>query len=76
MVPLFDYFMVRITRTEDAAQVAGLIERLGTGEKHSFSTGEQLLGLVAQWSSSESKLSGPMEAGNPGAGGSGTSVTA
>ena len=76
MVPLFDYFMVRITRTEDATQLAGLIERLGTGEKHSFSTGEQLLSLVAEWSSSESKLPVPMGAGNPVPGGSGTSVTA
>lgn len=31
MLPLFDYFMVRVTRMEDAAQLAGLVERLGTG---------------------------------------------
>ena len=65
MVPLFDYFMVRVTRTEDAAQLAGLIERLGTGEKRSFTTGQQLLGLVAEWSSSESKVQVPMGTGNP-----------
>ena len=65
MLPLFDYFMVRVTRTEDAAQLAGLVERLGTGEKRSFSSGQQLLGLVAEWSSSDSKLQVPIGAGNP-----------
>jgi hypothetical protein len=65
MLPLFDYFMIRVTRTKDAAQLAGLVERLGTGEKRSFSTGQRLLGLVAEWASSESKLQVPMEAGNP-----------
>ena len=65
MLPLFDYFMVRVTRTEDAAQLAGLVERLGTGEKRSFSTGQQLLGLVAESASSESKLQVPMGTGNP-----------
>ena len=65
MMPLFDYFMVRITRTEDPAQLTGLVERLGTGEKHSFSTGQQLLGLVAAWSGSDSKLQAPVETGNP-----------
>jgi hypothetical protein len=72
MLPLFDYFMVRVTRTEDAAQLAGLVERLGTGEKRSFSTGQQLLGLVAEWANSESKLQAPMGSGNPTMG-SGTS---
>ena len=66
MVPLFDYFMVRITRTEEPAQLAGLVERLGTGEKRSFSTGEQLLGLVSGWAGPKSKLPAASGAGNPG----------
>jgi hypothetical protein len=66
MMPLFDYFMVRITRTEEPAQLAGLVERLGTGEKRSFSTGEQLLGLVAAWAGPDPNLPAPMGAGNPG----------
>jgi hypothetical protein len=65
MVPLFDYFMIRVTRTEDAAQLAGLVERLGTGEKRTFNTGQQLLGLVAEWSGSDSKLTLQTDAGNP-----------
>lgn len=69
MMPLFDYFMVRVTRTEESAQLAGLVERLGTGEKRSFSTGEQLLGLVAAWAGPESNLPAPSGTGNPDGGG-------
>jgi hypothetical protein len=65
MMPLFDYFMVRITRTEESAQLAGLVERLGTGEKRSFSTGEQLLGLVAGWAGPDSNLPAPSGGCNP-----------
>jgi hypothetical protein len=68
MAQLFDYFMVRVTRTEDATQLAGLIERLGTGEKRNFTTGQQLIGLVAEWSSSDSKVQVPMGTGNPASG--------
>lgn len=64
-MPLFDYFMVRITRTEEPARLAGLVERLGTGEKRSFSTGEQLLGLVAGWADPGSNLPGPQGSGHP-----------
>jgi hypothetical protein len=43
----FEYFMVRLTRsTLEPDRVAGLIERLGSGEKRSFDTGEQLVRLV------------------------------
>jgi hypothetical protein len=43
----FEYFMVRITRSaRDPGRIAGLIERLGSGEKRSFDTGEQLAQLV------------------------------
>ncbi|MFL5403112.1 MAG: hypothetical protein ACJ8BF_09890 [Gemmatimonadales bacterium] len=43
----FEYFMVRITRSaREPDRVAGLVERLGSGEKRSFNTGEQLVRLV------------------------------
>jgi hypothetical protein len=43
----FEYFMVRITRSSrEPSRVAGLIERLGSGEKRSFDTGDQLVQLV------------------------------
>jgi hypothetical protein len=43
----FEYFMVRVTRSaREPDRVAGLIERLGSGEKRSFDTGEQLAQLV------------------------------
>lgn len=65
MMPLFDYYMVRVTRTEEPAHLAGLVERLGTGEKRSFSSGEQLLGLVATWADPDSNLQVPLGSGNP-----------
>ena len=65
MVPFFDYFMVRVTRTDDYAALAGQVERLGTGEKRSFSTGHELLGLVAGWSGSGSNLQAGTGASNP-----------
>jgi hypothetical protein len=43
----FEYFMVRVTRSvREPDRIAGLIERLGSGEKRSFDTGEQLAQLV------------------------------
>ena len=43
----FEYFMVRVIRSaHEPGRVAGLIERLGSGEKRSFDTGEQLAQLV------------------------------
>jgi hypothetical protein len=50
----FDYFMVRLSRTStDPERLSGQVERLGTGERRSFETGEQLMHLVAVWSASE-----------------------
>ena|SRR5689334_10073012 len=47
----FEYYMVRVRRTPDhPGQVSGQVERLGTGEKRGFASGEQLAGLVAAWS--------------------------
>lgn len=43
----FEYFMVRLTRSaHEPDRLSGLIERLSSGEKRSFDTGEQLLQLV------------------------------
>jgi len=48
----FEYFMVRVTRFEsDPDRMSGMIERLGSGEKRSFDTGEHLVQLVGAWSS-------------------------
>ncbi len=49
----FEYFMVRLTRSDqEPERVAGLVERLGSGEKRSFETGDQLLRMVGGWFSS------------------------
>jgi len=46
----FDYFMIRLSRTaRQPDRVAGMVERLGSGEKRSFETGEQLVRLVGGW---------------------------
>jgi hypothetical protein len=46
----FDYFMVRLSRSsQEPHRLTGLIERLGSGEKRSFETGEQLVRLVGAW---------------------------
>lgn len=43
----FEYFMIRLTRSaSEPDRVAGLVERLGSGQKRSFDTGEQLVRLV------------------------------
>jgi hypothetical protein len=43
----FEYFMLRVTRSaHHPDRLAGLVERLGSGEKRSFDTGEQLIRLV------------------------------
>lgn len=47
----FDYFVVRLARSPaDPARLAGQVERLGSGVRRSFDTGEQLVHLVALWS--------------------------
>lgn len=53
----FEYFMVRLTRTAHAPdRLSGLVERLSSGEKRSFDTGEQLLQLVGGGFSLDSKM--------------------
>ena len=45
----FEYFMIRVTRSDHQPErVAGLVERLGSGEKRTFETGEQLLQMVGK----------------------------
>lgn len=45
----FEYFMVRLTRSaSEPDRVAGLVERLGSGQKRSFDTGEELVRLVCR----------------------------
>jgi hypothetical protein len=47
----FDYFVVRLSRSGNPpSRVSGLVERLGSGEKRWFETGEHLLRLVTLWS--------------------------
>ncbi|MEO8030976.1 MAG: hypothetical protein ABI765_09010 [Gemmatimonadota bacterium] len=47
----FDYYMLRLTSSADEPQpIAGLAELLRTGEKRSFDSGDQLLRLIAEWS--------------------------
>lgn len=46
----FEYYMVRVRRSgSDPQQVTGHVERLGTGEKRGFGSGEDLIRLVASW---------------------------
>ena len=48
--PSFAYFMIRLGRSPgEPARLFGVIERLGSGEKRRFDTGEQLVGLVQGW---------------------------
>jgi hypothetical protein len=45
----FSYFLIRVRRSEPDAQdggISGVVERLGTGEKWSFGSGEELIHLV------------------------------
>lgn len=50
-VPGFDYFVVRVSRSAGGpVRLSGLIERLGSGEKRWFYSGEQLTHLVTLWS--------------------------
>jgi hypothetical protein len=57
-----DYFMVRLARREDDPErVAGLVERLATGEKRGFDTADQLLRLVVGWDAPNANMDGGLE---------------
>lgn len=48
----FSYYMVRVrhSSTESRAEsLAGVVERLGSGEKQRFADGEELLRLLSGW---------------------------
>jgi hypothetical protein len=63
----FEYFMIRLTRSDkDPERVAGLVERLGSGEKRSFETGDQLLRMVGGWFAFSFNLQPPAGHRNPG----------
>ena len=63
----FEYFMIRVTRSyKDPERVAGLVERLGSGEKRSFETGDQLLQMVGGWFAFDLKLQPSTGGRNPG----------
>lgn len=49
------YYMVRITRpaAEAPAPMSGLVERLGTGEKQSFGSIDELMRLITDWNAPE-----------------------
>ena len=54
-----DYFMIRLARRErDPDRVAGLVERLATGEKRGFDTADELIRLVVAWDGPESNMDG------------------
>jgi hypothetical protein len=61
----FDYFMLRVTRSGVVPEeLTGVIERLGTGEKWAFATGEQLLGLIGSHPS-DGNMQAVSGSGNP-----------
>jgi hypothetical protein len=41
---------VRRPATGGSGEFAGLVERLGTGEKRAFQTGDELARVVEEWS--------------------------
>jgi hypothetical protein len=62
----FEYFMIRVTRSDkDPERVSGLLERLGSGEKRSFETGNQLLQMVGGWFAFDLNLQPLTEPRNP-----------
>lgn len=67
----FAYFMVRLHRqpaTTDLRSLAGMVERLATGEKCSFTSGDELLRLMDDWPASRpaTEKAGPRLTTNPG----------
>lgn len=47
----FHYFMIRLARSgAEPKRLSGLVECIGSGEKRSFGTGEELIHLFTSWS--------------------------
>ncbi len=61
----FAYYVVRVrvSAPDEPFSVAGVVERLGTGRKHSFQEGQELLRLLADWYAS-TKMPPAAETGN------------
>ena len=61
----FRYYMLRVRREPDAAAgpevLGGVVERLGSGEKHGFANAQELLHLLGTWAESASNMS-PVDA--------------
>ena len=56
----FDYFVIRVSRSAaHPERVAGLVERLGSGEKRVFETAEHLAALVSGWTDGRGAGDGP-----------------
>ena len=56
----FDYFVIRVSRSAaHPERVAGLVERLGSGEKRVFETAEHLAALVSGWTVASEAGGGP-----------------
>jgi hypothetical protein len=53
----FAYFMLRLRHTDGVEDepLAGLIERLGTGEKRSFEDARELVALLGVWQADRTK---------------------
>ncbi len=57
-----DYFMIRLARREhEPDRVAGLVERLATGEKRGFDTADELIRLVVAWDAPKLNMEGVLE---------------
>jgi hypothetical protein len=47
----FHYFMIRLARSSaEPERLSGLVECIGSGEKRTFGTGEELIHLFTSWS--------------------------
>ena len=57
----FRYYMLRVRREPDGAAgpeaLGGVVERLGSGEKHGFANARELLHLLGTWAESASNMS-------------------
>ena len=55
------YFVIRVSRSAaHPERVAGLVERLGSGEKRVFDTAEHLAALVSGWTAGRGAGDGPV----------------
>ncbi len=60
----FDYFMVRLHRIgSEPDRLSGQVERLGTGERWRFDTGEQLVRLVGGGATSSDPMGPSLDGG-------------